>query len=358
MKDRILFSQFWMLRKLGKYRDAITAGQILKANTQDPFDVNRYSFWLGRSYQDAGLNVDAHNEFNLLKAADALGYYGMLTYYQLNENLPALPAINGNLNLKALDKDQRRNIQALTLANELSILENYLDEKTKVLKDHRVDVEVQLAYLKAYAAAGLYLPLFNLIGTLEPAVRARLLDEHPEFLFPKKYSDLIENAGSKFNVSPELMLAIIRQESAFNTFARSPADAFGLMQLLPRVAMEQQPLTGIHIKSAEDLYIPEINIISGAALLSQLGKKYHGRLILEAAAYNASEQAIENWLKTRMRNDTLEFIEDIPYDETRGYIKLVLRNFIFYSRLRQPQNSMPFPRACLEDLQSFKVSTD
>ena len=76
-----------------------------------------------------------------------------------------------------------------------------------------------------------------------------------------------------------------------------------------------------------------------------------------AAAYNASERAIESWLKTRLKEDSLEFIEDIPYDETRSYVKLVIRNFIFYSRLKEPAKKLAFPSWCLDDLQSFRVST-
>jgi soluble lytic murein transglycosylase len=107
----------------------------------------------------------------------------------------------------------------------------------------------------------------------------------------------------------------------------------GLMQVIPSVAKEQQSKTGIRISHFEDLYKPEINLPIGAALLSDLSKKYRGQFLLIAAAYNANEKAIHSWLKTRLNDDPLEFIEDIPYDETRAYIKLVLRNFVFYTRL-------------------------
>lgn len=363
MHDRLLFSQGWMLKKLGRFQDAAAVLENLRNQTQDPFDQNKFSFWLARTYQQAGLGDKAKNELNRLKTEDSLGFYGLLAYRDLGEEMPPLPVSKmGSLDWNALDADSRKWISALLVVKETEVLEKYLQARTSQLKlagsaSEKVYSETWLTYLKAYAAAGLYLPLFAQLGSLEANLKMDLLKENPELLFPRKYLELIDPAAAKFNVKPELILAIIRQESAFNPFARSPADAFGLMQLLPGVAMDQKPFTGIVLSHHEDLYEPEINIPVGAALLSQLQKKYRNQFILTAAAYNASEKAIEGWLKTRLKEDPLEFIEDIPYDETRSYVKLVLRNFVFYSRLKEPSNKLPFPSWCLEDLQTFKRST-
>lgn len=367
-RDRLLFSKAWMYRKLNRDQLAAQDFENLKNTTSDPFDQSRYSFWLGKTWEKLGEKEKAHQEFSQLKDKDALGYYGLLAYRELQEELPPLPAQENSLNfLRALDMQTAQTIFALIRTNESDVLEKYLQLKVQDLRTQRgpsatasipanAPPAVWLAYLKSYAAAGLYLPLFSQIGTLDPDVKTQVLHDEPALLFPRKFLEHIDPASNKFGVQAELILSIIRQESAFNPQARSPADAFGLMQVLPSVAVEQFPSTGIHLDHHEDLYEPSINIPVGAALLKKLQGKYKGNFVLTAAAYNANERAIENWLKTRLREDTLEFIEDIPYDETRSYVKLVMRNFIFYSRLKNPSQKMPFPKWCIEDLQSFKVS--
>jgi soluble lytic murein transglycosylase len=363
-REKVLFLQAWMLRKLNRHQEATTALATLRNQALDPFDQNRFSFWLGRSLKQAGQAEEAKKEFIRLKTEDSLGYYGLLSYRELGEEMPPLPPASlTDSDWGILDIPTRKMISALLIVKETDILERYLNEKTSNLRVTNTFAasafsDTWLAYLKAYAAAGLYLPLFAQLGSLEVSMKVQLLKDHPELLFPRKYIDLVQPSADKFGVSPEMMLAIIRQESAFNPFARSPADAFGLMQLLPSVANDQASRTGITLQNHEDLYEPAVNIPIGAALLSQLQKKYRGQFILMAAAYNASERAIEGWLKMRLREDSLEFIEDIPYDETRAYVKLVIRNFIFYSRLKEPSKHLAFPSWCLEDLQSFKASTN
>jgi soluble lytic murein transglycosylase len=361
-RARVLFQQAWLLRKKGQFPEASLAFAKIKSETQDPFDRNRYSFWLARSLKQAGKFEDAQKELQELIQNDPLGYYGLVAYREISTELPPL-----SLERKTASEEKRPHsvsssdhqmIRALIFVDEPEILGRFLDSKTLDLRNQaNQELDAWVFYLKAYARAGLYNPLFQQIGGLPTELKAKLLAQNPELLFPRKFLDLIQTSADKFGVRPELMLSIIRQESAFDPHARSNADALGLMQVLPSVAKVHESKTGLEIDHFEDLYKPEMNIPIGASILSDLGKKYRGQFLLTAAAYNASERAIESWIKTRLNEDPLEFIEDIPYEETRGYVKLVLRNFIFYSRLSTPGQKLAFPNWCLEDLQSFKVST-
>jgi soluble lytic murein transglycosylase len=362
VRGKILFSQAWMLRKKGQFQAAAEALQKLKTETQDVFDRNRYSFWLGKSLKQAEKLADASKEFQELTLADPLGYYGLVAYRELNTEIPALSierkAASDEVRPNSVSKKDHELILALTFVDESEILGSYLDSKALDLRNQQTqEPATWLYYLKAYARAGLYNPLFQQMGSMPVEIKNQLLSQNPELLFPRKFLDLIQASAEKFGVRPELMLSIIRQESAFNPLARSGADALGLMQVMPSVAKLHQKKTGVSFDHFEDLYKPEVNIPIGASLLADLGKKYRGQFVLTAAAYNANEKAIQNWLKTRLQGDPLEFIEDIPYEETRAYVKLVLRNFIFYSRLASPGKTLAFPNWCLEDLQSFKVST-
>lgn len=360
--QRLLFSKAWVLRKLHRFPESAVALEKLTSETEDVFDRNRYKFWLAKSLRQSDREKEATNELESLMKDDSLGYYGLLAYRELGKELPPLNIFTDSLEIwnrpRKVNSEEHQYIAGLTYVDESSILERFLNAKTLKLQSvESQDEEEWLYYLKAYARAGLYNPLFTQLGNLPAKVKSDLLSQNPELLFPKRYVELIEKSAAKFEVSPELMLSIIRQESAFNPFARSPADALGLMQVIPSVAELHEQHTGFKLEHFEDLYKPEVNIPVGASVIADLKRKYRGQFLLTAAAYNANEKAIANWIRTRLDEDPLEFIEDIPYEETRAYVKLVLRNFIFYSRLKNPGESLAFPQWCLEDLQSFKVST-
>ncbi|HWU42954.1 MAG TPA: transglycosylase SLT domain-containing protein, partial [Bdellovibrio sp.] len=104
----------------------------------------------------------------------------------------------------------------------------------------------------------------------------------------------------------------------------------------------------VDYREPTDLYKPEINIPIGAWALRSLMKKYDNQYILAVAGYNANDNAIRGWLKTRFRNDPVEFIEEVPYEETRGYIKLTMRNYVFYQRLLNPGTKIKFPEELLK----------
>jgi soluble lytic murein transglycosylase len=110
------------------------------------------------------------------------------------------------------------------------------------------------------------------------------------------------------------------------------------MQLIPEKAEEFSKKYKIKYSDYNDLYNPETNIEMGAALLSELKEKYKGKFAQSVAAYNASEDVIHVWEKERFKGNYLEFIEMIPYEETRNYIKLVFRNFITYKRLSNSES--------------------
>jgi len=367
LKEKILFSRAWLEKKLGHHDQAVQLFRELKSDTEDPFDHARYSFWLAKSLRQSKIdNKDslADQEFKDLTEQDPLGYYGLLSYRELRQSFPALPNSRSNFGKRpdSLSGDEHQLILSLIFVRENELLEKVLNEKTNLLERSPAGTDESanaqwLYYLKAYAQAGLFQQLFQQLGTLPAETRMALLTSNSDLLFPQRYMDLIEPAAKKYGVEPEFVLSVIRQESAFNPQARSPADALGLMQVIPAVAKIQEKITGIKIKQFEDLYDPSTNVEIGTSLVSHLQAKYRGQMVLMAASYNASERAIENWINTRLEDDPLQFIEDIPYEETRGYVKLVLRNYIFYQRLSHPGESLPFPQHCLDNLQSFKVST-
>lgn len=360
-RERILFAKAWSLRKLGRFAEAVESFNALIGSASDDSETYKQRYWLGRTYTDLGDDKKAKEQWETLSEIDPLGYYGLLAYREMRKDLPPLDidtVVQQPLKKPSSVKtDDHYLILSLIFADEKELLESFLHDLTADLKSSREsDVDTWFYYLKSYAHADLYLPLFTEIGKLPSKTRDRVLARHPDLLFPTRYADLIRPWSDKFKIYTEFVLAIIRQESAFNPEARSPADAMGLMQLLPSVARAQSATVGIPLKHFEDLFEPEVNVAYGSALIDSLKRKYDGQFLLMAAAYNANDRAIRGWLKTRLKKDPIEFIEDVPYEETRAYMKLVLRNFIFYSRLNNPSQKYTFPHWVFDGLHQYRNS--
>jgi soluble lytic murein transglycosylase len=161
---------------------------------------------------------------------------------------------------------------------------------------------------------------------------AALPDEIWQLLFPVHYWDIISTQAAKSQLDPSLILGLIRQESAFNEKARSSADARGLMQILPATASKLARQARVPRYSARQLFQAETNIVLGTYYLASLVRQY-GKIELALAAYNAGNTRVDLWLKEFGDVDMPEFVEKIPFGETRGYIKQVLSNQALYGLL-------------------------
>lgn len=157
------------------------------------------------------------------------------------------------------------------------------------------------------------------------------------YRFPLAYWDTIQQKAQERELDPFLILALIRQESLFDAQARSPAFALGLMQLLPTTAARVAKQVGLEPPSNEKLFEPEVNLTLGAQYLKDLLRRYSNNWYKAIAAYNAGEAAVDRWEKEIVTDDIEEFVERIPYVETRGYVKLVMRNHRIYKKLYDTQ---------------------
>ena len=151
--------------------------------------------------------------------------------------------------------------------------------------------------------------------------------------YPDAHANLVQAAARAYAVSPLLVLAIMRQESAFDEQARSWASARGLMQLIP--ATGRRIAQALQEDDYTDARLPEParNVRYGAWYLGQLVEKFEGNLVLAIASYNAGPRAVQRWVDARAGAETDVFVEDIPFRETRHYVKSVLANLAVYARL-------------------------
>ena len=151
--------------------------------------------------------------------------------------------------------------------------------------------------------------------------------------FPYYYDTQVNKYSKRYNVEKELVLAVIKQESAFKTKARSWANAHGLMQLIPATAGEMATLTRIKLKSVGQLYEADFNIRLGTRYLKRLNYQFNGRKECILAAYNAGPNRVKRWQKKSGADQQDVFIENIEFSETRDYVRKVLKNYWAYKVL-------------------------
>jgi len=152
-------------------------------------------------------------------------------------------------------------------------------------------------------------------------------------LFPKPYWNDLRKYSVLNGLDPYLVASLIRQESEFNPAAVSRANAVGLMQLLPSVGKHVAKEIKLKGYSPSQLYTPAINMQLGTRYFKSMVDKYGGQLEYALAAYNAGTDRVGDWLEQGHYRDPQEFVESIPFTETREYVQAILRNATLYQRL-------------------------
>jgi len=172
------------------------------------------------------------------------------------------------------------------------------------------------------------------------ATSVRLISRFPnrfnyqDLLYPQSYREIVNKVSKRFEIEPALIFAIMREESRFDRFAISPAGAIGLMQLMPSTAKREGKKISLNIQQEQELFDPEKNITIGTYYLKNLIEQF-GDIAFAVAAYNAGENVVSSWIKNNDYEQIDEFIEDIPYGETRAYVQRVLVSYFEYQRINK-----------------------
>ena len=151
------------------------------------------------------------------------------------------------------------------------------------------------------------------------------------YSYPAGYSQIIKSYTEKYQLDPFILYSLILQESRYKPDAVSNAGALGIMQIMPSTASRVAKSIDLAPFTAQVLMDPQINLGIGTWYFKQLMMKYNGNYILSLAAYNAGEKSVNQWLAHSTDCNTDEFIEDIPFPETRHYVKSILANLIAYT---------------------------
>ena len=196
---------------------------------------------------------------------------------------------------------------------------------------------------KFLVSVGLIVAIYFLISV--PSVQKK-------FLYPFPYRPTIETYSARWHVDKFLAIAVMKVESNFAEAAHSPSGAVGLMQIMPETAawiayqLGEEP-----DKVAEDinnLREPETNIRYGTWYLAELEDEFKGNDVLALAAYNAGRGNVHEWIEKNHWSENFSAVDEIPYAETRDYVKRVLHCREKYSELYGSQEFLSTPIALHE----------
>lgn len=151
--------------------------------------------------------------------------------------------------------------------------------------------------------------------------------------YPQAFAEHVKKYSSKYSVPQELIWGIMRAESHYKKSVISPVGALGLMQVMPSTGQRVAGILGEKKYHAPELLQPEYAVRIGGKYLQRLSRQFEGNTPLVAAAYNAGPHRVKNWLNNFGNLDVDEFIEHIPFLETRNYVKKVVSNYQIYSQL-------------------------
>lgn len=283
-------------------------------------------FWLGRLAATRGDSAGVRTIWLALAREDSIGYYGLRARALLGLPPLVFPGAAGPDTSGAAVPGLAR-IDTLLLAG----LDTAADAEVRAVTAHPPEsADALLAWSEGLAERGW--------GTMAVRLGWQAVARRPadvrtlRAIFPWPDRRVVEEEAAEFSVDPLLLVAIVRQESVFDREALSRAGARGLAQLLPSTAA--QTARGLDVSLAPEwITVPDLNLHLGAAHLAALLRRFPGRVDAAIAAYNAGVSPVARWLTRPGADDPDQFLELIPYQETRGYVRTVMRNWELYRAL-------------------------
>ncbi|HEX8435869.1 transglycosylase SLT domain-containing protein [Archangium sp.] len=358
-----LFKDFWISRTLKVEGGGIALLEEIEkrfGDADETYDVERAQYWRARTLQDKGETRGAADLFEKLAVEHPATYYGLMARMMLGELDPTrMPRVTPQLDFTkqerrgpwplhagTLEKDPHflSAVELLRLGFPEAVSSELLAVNRTNLPSENVRLLVHLlSYVgderSAHAVARVALRR-DLSGRITPETRPVW-----EVAYPNAFRELIEKHTSAAGVEPDLLQALMREESALDPKALSWAGALGLTQLMPSTAQAVARQLKLKKVTTQSLLEPDINIKLGAHYLGSLIKGFSGHTPFAVGGYNAGPNAINRWRAERPGMPLDAWVEEVPIAETRGYIKRVLRSYNTYQLLYGRPAKVPVVQA-------------
>ena len=342
----------WLTYRQGDYSKAAVLFDEQIANYPGGKEIPSALYWRARIYQDAEQSPGKAAAYYQKLSETYLHYY----YAQLaTERLAEMHGITP-IDMPQLDGVHREEIPALTddvpeddvhvvraklLAN--AGLNEYITPEIRAAEGS--DEWGGFAEAEIYASYGENFKAMHVMKKAISFYASASIDELPlaywHILFPQPYWSTIQSESAKNNLDPYMVASLIRQESEFNPGVVSHANAWGLMQLLPSVGKQMASEEGIRHFNENELLDPITNIRLGTKYLRQVLDQVGDKPEYAFAAYNAGLNRVTDWQAIGNYKGIDEFVESIPFTETRDYVQAIIRNEMIYRELNRPQTPHP-----------------
>lgn len=310
-REQATWSLAWLFYVTGNYQKALEKFTLLASNySNDEYDSARYRYWQARAVERTGRDATA-----LFAAITGEGYYPFLSSLRTGIMPDSRKKISSKSQFKV-------DLSRADLLLEIGMLPEAARELSAISRRKLNDNDL-LAVAYRMQAAREYRQAMLLALKLPEQKR------HDDILYPLAYWDEVSGISSRYTLDPLLVLSLMREESRFDEEARSPVGAMGLMQLMPETARATARRVKVRLNDTNSIYKVENNILLGTHYLSGLMKEF-GSVPASLAAYNAGESRVRKWLREGDYEEFDEFIEDIPFKETRGYVKRIMRSLFKY----------------------------
>ncbi len=319
-------------------KDYRAAAKVLwrSASTEEAF-VARPLYWLYRARQELKESKKATQALDLLKARYPFSFHTLVAMTSNHKDPGEILSHDQPVAIRRSQKEPSVNslIEQVEVLHRLGFdisAARVLDWAISDFSDVEPELKVYLAELKK--EQGDYKSKITILSDILYKYPSLISRKTMELYFPKVYFPIFEKNPS--GLDPYLLLAIARRESAFNPRAVSAAKARGLLQVMPATGKRM----GSRSKAA--LLDPENNVEVGSKYVYELLKKMNGQIHMALAAYNAGPQKLNSWTRRYETavGEPILFIDLIPYRETREYVASVLRNYYWYRRIHQNDDSM------------------
>jgi len=335
LASRVLWENGWGSYRAGDFPAAAELfGRLL---TDDAFR-EKALYWQFRSLEAAGSAESARRVLALLLEEYPTGFYALNLEKEKGIRTTTTPSLDKTVlaTLQAPDGQERAMVLiSLGLHQEARMEISAMRKRTSSGTAATMDIA------KLYLAMEDYRSAMRLYSPRNPAKKATRSSRTWAILYPPAFAESVSRNAAANRISENLTYALIRAESNFFPEARSPVGALGLMQLMPATAKDTARQMHETVTMPE-LTIPEVNVRIGTRYLKGLLTRFNGNLVSAVAAYNAGPTPVLRWRKnlSGLRED--EFIESIPYSETREYVKRVLAGMEVYRRLYGGEEPSPF----------------
>jgi soluble lytic murein transglycosylase len=295
------------------------------------------SFWLAYAQDATGSKAAARAQWGSLAERAPFSYYGSRAAARIGASPP--PAANAFPDLTLRDVViAHPDYQAASLLSRSGMLSDAAVYARRLNGAFRRDDAVALLAARASEAAGDYASASTLMSSyFGPYLQQPATNLPPDFwslAYPRAYWAEVSAAAARHKVDPLLMIGLARQESHFDRTARSPVGAVGLFQVMPYTAAELDP--EFSSPAAMDRLVqPEVSAELAAKLLSILQSRFQRALAPTIASYNADRERVQVWWDAAAGLPEELFIDSIPYQQTRAYVRQVLTNYAMYQRSAQ-----------------------